>query len=61
MMPHPSRAIVAVSPSLDPLIGTVGAVGVSRLLESLLYGVKPGDAMTFAGVLVLLTGVAAVA
>ena len=43
------------------VIGTVGAVGVSRLIESLLYGVRPGDAMTFAGVLVLLTGVAAVA
>jgi ABC-type antimicrobial peptide transport system permease subunit len=43
------------------VIGTVGAVGVSRLIESLLFGVKPGDAATFAGVLVLLTGVAAVA
>jgi ABC-type antimicrobial peptide transport system permease subunit len=43
------------------VIGTIGAVGVSRLLESLLYGVKPGDALTFAGVLLLLTAVAAVA
>ena len=43
------------------VIGTIGAVGVSRLLESLLYGVKPGDALTFAGVLLLLTTVAAVA
>ena len=43
------------------LVGTVGSVAVARLLESLLFGVRPGDAATFAGMLVVLTAVASLA
>jgi ABC-type antimicrobial peptide transport system permease subunit len=43
------------------LLGTVGSIAVARLLESLLYGVRPGDAATFAGMLVVLTAVASLA
>jgi ABC-type antimicrobial peptide transport system permease subunit len=35
-------------------LGTVGALGLTRLLTSLLYGVKPSDALTYlAGSLIL--------
>jgi hypothetical protein len=37
------------------LLGTVGSIAVARLLESLLFGVRPGDAATFGGMLVVLT------
>jgi predicted permease len=43
------------------LLGTVGSVAVARLLESLLFGVRPGDAATFAGMLAVLTAVASLA
>ena len=43
------------------LLGTVGSVAVARLLESLLFGVRPGDAATFGGMLVVLTAVASLA
>jgi predicted permease len=39
-------------------IGIVGALVVSKLLASLLYGVLPTDPLTFAGVAALLMGVA---
>jgi putative ABC transport system permease protein len=39
-------------------MGIVGALGVTRLLSSLLYGVEPHDPLTFASVLLILTGVA---
>jgi predicted permease len=42
-------------------VGAAGAVGVSRLLTSLLNGVSPADPATFGGVLVLLGAVAFVA
>jgi putative ABC transport system permease protein len=41
--------------------GLAGALGVARLLESLLYGVSPADPATLAAVPVLLAAVALVA
>ncbi|HLK63832.1 MAG TPA: ABC transporter permease [Bryobacteraceae bacterium] len=43
------------------LIGVVGSAGAARLLQSLLFGVKPGDLVTFFTMLAILTGVAALA
>ncbi len=42
-------------------IGIVAALGVTRLLSSLLYGVEPTDPLTFASVLLILASVAALA
>jgi putative ABC transport system permease protein len=42
-------------------MGIVGALGVTHLLSSLLYGVQPNDPLTFASVLLILAGVALVA
>lgn len=42
-------------------IGIVAALGVTRLLSSLLYGVKPTDPLTFVSVLLILAGVASLA
>lgn len=42
-------------------IGVAGATATSRLLESLLYGISPVDLATYAGVIALLGGVAALA
>jgi putative ABC transport system permease protein len=42
-------------------MGIVGALGVTHLLSSLLYGVQPDDPLTFASVLLILAGVALVA
>jgi putative ABC transport system permease protein len=38
--------------------GIVGALGLSRLMKSLLYGVKPIDPLIFGGVTILLMIVA---
>ena len=43
------------------VVGLAGAVIVSRLIAGLLYGVKPSDPVSFAGVAVLLLGVALLA
>jgi ABC-type antimicrobial peptide transport system permease subunit len=42
-------------------VGLVGALIVSRLMAGLLYGVRPTDPLTFAGVTLLLIGVAVLA
>jgi len=42
-------------------LGIAGAFGLTRVLSSLLYGVRPDDPLTFALVLLLLGGVALVA
>jgi ABC-type antimicrobial peptide transport system permease subunit len=39
-------------------IGLVGALVLSRLMTGLLYGVRPTDPLTFAGVALLLLAVA---
>jgi predicted permease len=39
-------------------VGTAGALGVTRVLRSLLYGISPTDPFTFTGACVLLTVVA---
>ncbi|HXN54111.1 MAG TPA: ABC transporter permease [Candidatus Acidoferrum sp.] len=47
--------------SLGLLIGLAGAFGLTRLLSGMLYGVKPGDPLTFALVSAFLIGVALLA
>ena len=42
-------------------IGLVGALGLTRLLSSFLYGVRPNDPATFVVVSLVLMGVAALA
>ena len=42
-------------------IGTAGGRAAAALLEASLYGVSPSDPLTYAGVALLLTGVAVVA
>ena len=42
-------------------IGIIGALGLTRFLSSLLYGVKATDPVTFVGVSILLAAVALLA
>jgi ABC-type antimicrobial peptide transport system permease subunit len=42
-------------------LGIAGSFGLTRVLSSLLYGVKPDDPLTFTSVLLILGGVALVA
>ena len=42
-------------------IGIVAALGLTRLITKMIYGVGPTDPITFAGVAILLTGVALLA
>ena len=42
-------------------IGIIGALRLTRLLSSLLFGIKPADPVTFAAVALILTGVALLA
>jgi putative ABC transport system permease protein len=44
--------------SIGSAVGILGALGLSRLLKSLLYGVKPIDPLIFCGVTILLMMVA---
>ena len=44
--------------ALGIVLGAAGALGLTRLLEGMLYEVKPADPVTFVGVLILLGGVA---
>jgi predicted permease len=46
---------------IGTLVGVAGSIGVARWLESLLFGVKPGDAVTFLAMTLALTSVAALA
>ena len=51
-------------PADDPtgtVVGIIGAVAVTRLLATLLYGTSPTEISTFAGVSVVFLAVAAVA
>ncbi|MCE9669957.1 ABC transporter permease [Myxococcus stipitatus] len=43
------------------VLGTVGALGLSSLMEGLLFGVEPADPVTLVGVVLLLGGTGAVA
>jgi putative ABC transport system permease protein len=43
------------------VIGIAGAFGLNRLIASLLFGVKPADALTMIGVVALVLLVAALA
>ena len=43
------------------VIGAVAAVGLTRFLSSLLFGVGPTDPLTFGGVVFVVTGVVALA
>lgn len=43
------------------VLGIAGALALSRVVSSLLFGVSPSDPSTFAAVAALLLGVAAVA
>ncbi len=43
------------------VIGTTGALALTRVIRGLLYGVGPADPFTFAGVALVLTGVALLA
>jgi putative ABC transport system permease protein len=42
-------------------VGLIAALGLTRLMSSLLFGVRPTDPLTLGGVALLLTGVALVA
>lgn len=53
---HGMRLVLAGS-----AVGLVGAWGVTRLMQSLLYGVAPGDPLTFAAVTGVLSGAALLA
>jgi ABC-type lipoprotein release transport system permease subunit len=43
------------------LVGLVGAFGITRVIASLLYDVTPNDPISFGGVSVFLTAIAALA
>jgi len=43
------------------VVGWVGALALSRLIASLLYGIEPTDPLTYVGVTGLLIGIAALA
>ena len=47
--------------ALGVVIGALGAVGASRLLETLLYGISRADPATYAAVIAILGGVAVLA
>jgi len=44
--------------TIGVLLGVAGAIGVTRLLSSLLFGVRSTDPLTFAAVIVTLAGIA---
>ena len=46
---------------LGASIGIAGAVGLTRAMESWLFGIGPTDSLTFAAVALLLVGVGLVA
>jgi putative ABC transport system permease protein len=42
-------------------VGIIGGLGVTRLMENLLFGISPGDPWTYAAVGLMLTAVATAA
>jgi putative ABC transport system permease protein len=46
---------------LGVVIGIAGALGLTRFLSSMLYGIRPADPLTFVGVSMILAGVALLA
>ena len=59
-----SRLVVGRSLALTGggvLLGLLGAVAMTRLMSGLLFGVSPTDPVTFLGMALVLTGVAAAA
>jgi ABC-type antimicrobial peptide transport system permease subunit len=59
-----SRLVVGQGTQLTALgifLGVAAALGLTRLLSSLLFDVRPQDPLTFAAVAVLLAGVAMLA
>ena len=46
---------------IGTLIGVVAAMASTRALSSILYGISPTDALTFATVVLVLVGVSALA
>jgi putative ABC transport system permease protein len=47
--------------AVDMVIGTLGALAMTRTLASFLYGVRPTDPVTFVAVVVILAGFALLA
>ena len=43
------------------VVGLIAAFGITRIMRGVLYGVGPGDPLTFAAVAVVLVAVAAIA
>ena len=67
--PRPPRRVSLLTPltlfALLALIGVVTglvlAAGVTRLLKGMLFGISPADPLSFAGIALLLTGIALLA
>jgi hypothetical protein len=56
-----AAAILAMALGIGATVGLVGALIVSHVMAGVLYGVRPTDPVTFAGVAILLIGIALLA